>query len=250
MIDGWRYLQLRHFVEKLPHPIRHGDDYRPLEQLCMRKKSKNNIASIYKIISARDDLEAPPYIKKWENELGSRRNKYTIDKIMKLTHSSAVDIKTIEMNFKCLARWYATPDKISGKSSECWRGCKVAGTMAHFWWNCPIIKKYWKEVLQLIKEITNKEIPEDPWICLFHGVEGSVKQYKASVIPTLINVAKSLIPKKWQEVDSSKIRNWLLGINEIYYLESLDYRWEEEDDGVDRKDKWESWKMFKRRGGT
>lgn len=69
-------------------------------------------------------------------------------------------------------------------------GYKAAGTMAHLWWDCPIIKKkkHWKEFLQLTKEITNKVIPEDPWTCLFHGVDGPIKQYKASIIPSLINV--------------------------------------------------------------
>lgn len=200
MIDEWRYLQLRHFVEKQPHPIRYGEDHTPLERLYMREKSKNDIARIYKILSARDDLDVPPYIKKWENELGSRRNKDTMHKIMKLTHSSVVNLKMVEMNYKCLARWYTTPDKTSifqpEKSSECWRGCKAIGTKAHLWWDCPTIKKYCKEVLQLLKEITNKEIPADPWICLSHGVDSSVKQYKTSVIPTLINVAKGLILKK------------------------------------------------------
>lgn len=168
---------------------------------------------------------------------------------MKLTHNSAADTRSAEMNYKCLARWYATSEKLSkyqpGKSVNCWRGCKVVGTMAHLWWDCPIIKQYWKEVLQLIKEFTNDEIPEDPWICLLHGVKGSVKQYRASVIPTLINVAKSLIPKKRQEPESPKIRDWIIGVNDIYNLESCDSD-REEVARSKQKDKWETWKLFKK----
>lgn len=141
---------------------------------------------------------------------------------MKSKHSSAVDIKMIETNFKCLARWYVTPDKIStfqtDKSAECWKGCKVLGTLAHLWWECPIIKKFWKEVLQLIKEITNKNIPEDPWTCVFHGTDGLTRAYKNSIVPILLNVAKSLIPKKWQEVESPKIWDWIFRVNEICNL--------------------------------
>lgn len=80
--------------------------------------------------------------------------------------SSAIDTRTMEMNYKCLTRWYATPDKLSKvqpeKSQECWRGCMTVGTMAHLWWDCPVIKKFWKKVLEIMKEITNKTIPEDP----------------------------------------------------------------------------------------
>lgn len=44
VIDAWRYNQLSHFVEKLPKPIRGEEDYRPLEQLCRRETTKNNIS--------------------------------------------------------------------------------------------------------------------------------------------------------------------------------------------------------------
>lgn len=58
--------------------------------------------------------------------------------------------------------------------------------MAHIWWDCPIIKEFWKQILQLIKEITNKEILEDPWACFFHGSAESIKQYKTSIAPDFV----------------------------------------------------------------
>lgn len=192
-----------------------------------------------------EELVTPPYIKKWEDELGSQCNKYTLEKILNLTHCSAVDTKTSKTNYKCLARWYATPHKVSkfqpGKSVECWRGCKVPGTMAHIWWECSIIKEFWKEVLQIIRFITNKAIMEDPWICLFQ-----YRQYKASIIPIMLNAAKGQIPKKWQEVKSPKIRDWIFSVNEIYNLESLDDKGVELAEGTECKDKWEMWLEFKK----
>lgn len=197
-IDVWRYAQLSQFVKKLPQPLRDVEDYRPLEQLCLREKSKNNISRLYKIQMIGDESDVPPYIKKWEIELGSQCNQHVVDKILTLSHYSSVDTKTTETNYKCLARWYATPDKISTfipeKSAEYWRGCKAQGTMSHIWWECPIIIVYWKEFLQLIKVITNEV--KDPWTCLFHGTADSVRQYKASIVSILLNTAKSQIPKK------------------------------------------------------
>lgn len=214
------------------------------------RKLKKNISQIYRIQIIREELDALPYIKKWEEELGSQCNKHTLEKKLKLTHCSAVDTKMSETNYKCLAWWYATPDKVSKvqpeKSVECWRGCKVPGTMAHIWWECSIIKEFWKEVLQIIKNVTNKEIPEDPWICLFHGTESSIRQYKTSIIPILVNAAKGQIPKKWQEVDCPKIRDWIFCVNEIYNLESLDDKGVEWEEGIEHKDKWEMWLEFKK----
>lgn len=98
--------------------------------------------------------------------MGTQKDLSTIRKILDLAQSSAVDIKTAEMNYKCLVRWYATPDRTSkyqkGKLADCWRGCKEVGTMAHLWWKCPIIQKYWEKILAIIKEITKTEVKEDP----------------------------------------------------------------------------------------
>lgn len=113
MIDPWRYVQLSLFIGKLPKPLRSEGEYRPLEQLCGREQSGGLISQIYKILNVRGELEVPPYIKKWERELESRCSKFTLEKILKMTHKSAVGIKRTEINFKCLARWYVTPDKIS-----------------------------------------------------------------------------------------------------------------------------------------
>lgn len=79
---------------------------------------------------------------------------------------------------------------------------------------------------------------------MFNGAEGSVKQYKASVIAHMINAAKNLIPKKWQEMESPKIRDWINRVEETYNMECLKYSGEEEREAM--TDKWESWKVFKR----
>lgn len=144
-------------------------------------------------------MEIPPFIRKWERELGTTHDKKFIGKILDLAHASAVDSRTAEMNYKCLVRWYSTPEIISkfknSTSAECWRGCKEVGSMTHLWWDCPKIRDYWKKILQLIKEITKKEVEEDPWVVLFHGGAGAIKQYKRTLTPHLLNAVKRLIPK-------------------------------------------------------
>lgn len=88
VIDEWRYLQLNHFIKKLPQPIRSGEDLMELEQLCLAGNSKNIISKLYKLLLTVDGVEIPPYFTKWERELGSKRDKIIIGKILKLTHSS------------------------------------------------------------------------------------------------------------------------------------------------------------------
>lgn len=54
----------------------------------------------------------------------------------------------------------------------------------------------------MTKEITQKEVVEDPWVVLFHGGAGDIKQYKGSLTPHLLNAAKRLIPKYWQKKEA------------------------------------------------
>lgn len=107
MIYEWRYLQLGHFVRSLPQQIRPGVDLTELER-CLADNTKGIISKIYKLLLTVEEMEVPPFIRKWERELGSQKEN-TIRKILELIHSLAVDANTAKMNYKCLTGWYVTP---------------------------------------------------------------------------------------------------------------------------------------------
>lgn len=95
--------------------------------------------------------EIPPFIVKWEEELGKREKDQHLGEIVKMVHSTAIDSNTIEMNYKCLLRWYIRPDETHNIKTG-YRG--FAGVGATLWEPWPTngghvqkCKKYWKEVL-------------------------------------------------------------------------------------------------------
>lgn len=248
-LNGWRYAQLSHFVKSLPGSIREENNLLPIEKIFSSNKTRGYISAIYKMLLNSAEMETPPFIKKWEKDLGVPLEENAIGNITKATHSTATDIKMIDTNYKCLSRWYATPEKMykyqPDRSPNCWRGCRAPGTMAHIWWSCPVAKKFWQEVIQIIEEITGKSIPYDPWICLFHSSEGGKREYNMSIIPVLLNSAKSEIPKKWQNAEGPKIRDWFLKIQETYNLEKR-----EKDlltkEHVIAGGRWASWVAFRK----
>lgn len=70
----------------------------------------------------------------WRKCITTRTDMYVfqIRKMIKTVHSFAVDINTIEMNYKCLSKWYITPNKELTKQEgevmmfwEIW--CKFGG---------------------------------------------------------------------------------------------------------------------------
>ncbi|CAI9549976.1 unnamed protein product, partial [Staurois parvus] len=91
--------------------------------------------------------------------------------MFKLMHR-VVNMNTVEINFKCLTRWYFTLSVAQKQREEisplCWRGCGGRGTMAHIWWECLQIQGYWQDIIQYIQEILGITIQKDMWVCLFY----------------------------------------------------------------------------------
>lgn len=50
----------------------------------------------------------PPFVVKWEKELGSHLEEQQKSKVLREKHSFAMDVTTIEMNYKRLSKWYIT----------------------------------------------------------------------------------------------------------------------------------------------
>lgn len=173
------------------------------------------------------EVECPIFLRRWEEELGNKISVSEGGLLLGRVNATSVNYRVSEMNFRILARMYITPDrahKIQKETSQlCWRGCKDIGTMAHIWWQCPGMKKFWGEIRSNIFEITSMRIPDDPWVCLHHGSNMPTKRYLKSLLPHLLNAAKSLIPRYWLDRRRPTMREWFNKIEEIHCLEYLRY---------------------------
>lgn len=110
-IDVWRYSQLKHFTETLPQPIRSVENLFPLEKICVDKGRRRVISRIYRVLHNGTGPEIPPYIEKWERELGAPVNRAEIRQLLRRVHATSVNSNIVQLNYKCLVRWYITPDK-------------------------------------------------------------------------------------------------------------------------------------------
>lgn len=104
-LDRWRYAQILHFSQTLPQPLRGRGNIRPMERLlsspgCLGQ----SIPKIYKILVEETEPKYPPYLGKWEEEIGDLRDEEHRCKILRVACSTSRDIKTIEMCYKLMAR--------------------------------------------------------------------------------------------------------------------------------------------------
>lgn len=102
-------------------------------------------------------------------------------------------------------------------------------------------------VLEHIKEITGERIPQNPWNCLFHGANKTIKQYKKTLVPFLLNAAKGLIPKKWLHTEKPSIREWLQRVDQMSNMQFL-CRGEQGQEETYREI-WEKWQVYKNSKG-
>lgn len=93
------------------------------------------------------------------------------------------------------------------------------GTHAHIWWTCPFIRPYWSTILYWIEQIQGSKMSNDPWLLLFHCTDEPIGSYKKSITPHLLNAAKVLIPKLWKQQKIPSLRQWLMEVDRIYYME-------------------------------
>lgn len=193
------------------------------------------------------EVERPGFLRKWEEEIGNKISDKEARRVLSRVNDTSVNYKIAEMNFRILARMYFTPDlahKIQdGTSQYCWRGCGEVGTMLHVWWTCPVMRKFWEEIRKFIYLITNQNVPDDPWVCLHHGSDVSSKCYRRTLLPHLLNAAKSLIPRHWRETRRPSLREWFDKTDEIYCMEYL--RYSEGLEMEDYEEIWRDWVRFK-----
>lgn len=219
-MNFWRYRQLHHFFERHGHTIRDPLSLTPFEQLFVQEEPVTHMVSeLYKLLGSAAQLPKPIYIRKWERDLGTEFTDVQLSHLYYLTHSSSIDSKVQETNFKIMSRWYRVPEDLARiyptRSDLCWRGCGHKGTLTHIWWNCPKIVPFWTDIKDQIKVITGIEVPLSPMHFLLHIPPISLKQYKKNILPHLLNVARRLLPIYWRQSKVPTREDWIKGVSAV-----------------------------------
>lgn len=110
IIDVWKYRQFKDFLDLLPQPIRSMKDLRPPGKSISGEK-KGGVSRIYRILIKLGEVEYPTFLKKWEEELGSKISEREVGPVLERVNVTSVNYRITEMNFRILARMYITPDK-------------------------------------------------------------------------------------------------------------------------------------------
>lgn len=94
----------------------------------------------------------------WETQLGKVIEKKSWERVHWYIHKGSLNVNTQENGYKMKRRWYRTPDLLHKffptVTDRCWKCEQDIGTFLHIWWECPLIRPYWRRVHDAITAIS------------------------------------------------------------------------------------------------
>ena len=126
-------------------------------------------------------------------------------------------------------RTYITPEKVNkfnpNVPDTCVKCQTHKGTLFHCIWECGKIQKFWKEVINIISQITSKPIPLCPRLCILglYPINLILKKHEITLINICLIHTKRLIAMYWKNVSCPNISHWLKELSSCLALEKLTY---------------------------
>lgn len=215
---GWRYNQMKSFFKKIKPLLRPLNTITRFESRCVHLgEGRHMLSQMYSLILSTQKKTIPYFVREWERELNKVLSDEQIKKMIQSTYSTSISSYSQEMAYKFLTRWYRTPARLNRiyptADARCWRGCEQRGTFLHLWWECPRIKEFWDAVAPWIKRLAPRSIECTPLDFLFYGTTGTIKAYRRSITPHLLNAAKVLIPRFWKQNTCPTLEDWKREVN-------------------------------------
>lgn len=222
-------MQLRDYHNKEIKWISPDEEVNPLiEIICGAYKHKTNKAVSRLYLSLIQNLKNTSlYVKeKWENELQVNITENEWYQSCDLLQTSTSSQQWREFNWKCLIRFFITPNiksKQIGVPQECWRGCgdmEVGHT--HIFWSCNKIQPFWELVNNTLKNIFGYNIPNDCKVMYL----GNIKA----------------VTRLWLKPNTPNEQQWTNLIQNIYDMERLTYIIRLKESSFHKK--WRKWTIY------
>ena len=129
----------------------------------------------------------------------------------------------VDIFFKTTLRFHLTPVRMAkiknSGDSRCWRGCGERGTLLHCWWDCRLVKPFWKSVWRFLRKL-DIELPGDPAIPLLGIYPKDASTYKRDTCSTMFIAALFIIARKWKEPRCPSTEEW---IQKMWYIYTMEY---------------------------
>lgn len=199
-----------------------------IEQLMVNNlHSRGQISSLYGLLLTGSKENSLSYLSAWKKDLQSDISIEDWEKACLLAQTQTINTRCKLLQYKWLLRTYITPVKLHHFDPNipdyCSKCMEEVGTLLHCMWSCRILQTFWKEVLDMISKLIEKDIPFDAKICLLHVYPENfpVTVKKRKLIHFCLLQAKHVIALKWKEIQGPTLSQWITELSSNLALEKL-----------------------------
>lgn len=228
--DFYQYLQIRDYIKS-------KGKWETLKQILtiieayliktIKEKSKVKVVSkMYTFLQAQLSDSSLDIKGKWELEATIIIKDDEWVKACENCHKTTNSPVWNEFGWKVIMRFFKTPCVIfnfdKSKSNLCWRNCNCVGDHSHIFWDCPILKPFWRGVVGTIRTMLNCSLPLELVHCIM-GIpprEGLKKEH-IKLIQLLLLVARKAITKLWLKAQPPTLEQWREGVKKVYDMEKI-----------------------------
>nr|AAS66223.1 LRRG00132 [Rattus norvegicus] len=223
-IDKWDLIKLQSFCKAKDTVVRTKRQPTDWEKIFTNPTTDRGLISkIYKELKKLCRRETNNPIKKWGSELNKEFTAKECRMAEKHLKKCSASLVIREMQIKTTLRFHLTPVRLAkiknSGDSRCWRGCGERGTLLHCWWDCRLVKPFWKSVWRFLRKL-DIELPEDPAIPLLGIYPKDASTYKRDTCSTMFIAALFIIARKWKEPRCPSTEEW---IQKMWYIYTMEY---------------------------
>uniref|UniRef100_A0A3P9KVM4 Reverse transcriptase domain-containing protein n=1 Tax=Oryzias latipes TaxID=8090 RepID=A0A3P9KVM4_ORYLA len=228
--DFYRYLQIRDYLRSCGEWEALRQPPTQIEQLMIKsivdKSRKKIVSNLYKCLQAHLSDNSLDLKGKWELEANIVIEDEKWETMCEGVHKISNSPTWNEFNWKIMMRFFKTPYTISkydkNKSDLCWRKCNKIGDHTHIFWDCPVLIPYWQGIQNIIKVITQVNLPLNPLYYIIGTLpEEGIEKKKVKLIQILLLVAKKMITRSWLKTSPPTLEQWLEALRKVYLMEKI-----------------------------
>lgn len=114
LLPQWRALQLSHLLQSLPKHTLFPRELHAFEEPCLgRDPIRGSLSTSYKHLLELHACSDPPFLAKWERELGVTFSGPQKERILFFVHKSSLCSRYQETTYKLMTHWYRTPSVLA-----------------------------------------------------------------------------------------------------------------------------------------
>ena len=212
----FRYLQVKHFVQKQFSSFPNIPKQNMLDQILSLPPWKKKIISIlYKLINNFCPTSTEDIKKKWETDLGLNISNETWESILRRIPGSSICARHGLIQLKVVLQTHLTNAKLAyiypDTNPSCPRCKGQPANHIHMFWSCPAITTFWSEIFQAFTKIFDKKVNPNPLIAIF-GVTPptcSLSSNAQDVIAFTTLIARRCILFNWKQQFPPSFAKWI-----------------------------------------